>query len=41
MKNCKREVERPEQRAFARHSLNYVIDACLPKKLSNPKKFLP
>jgi len=32
---------RLEQQAFALHSLNYVMDTYLPKKLANPKKFLP
>ena len=32
---------RVEQQAFAKHDLNYVIDKYLPKKLSNPGKFLP
>ncbi len=32
---------RVEQQAFAKHDLNYVIDVYLPKKLKNPRKFLP
>jgi len=32
---------RVEQQAFARHSLNYVIETYLPAKLADPKKFLP
>ena len=33
--------QRVEQQAFAKHSLNYVIDAYLPEKLSNIDDFLP
>jgi len=33
--------QRVEQQAFAKHSLNYVIDAYLPEKLANVKSFLP
>ena len=32
---------RLEQQAFALHSLNYVMDTYLPKKIANAKKFLP
>jgi len=32
---------RAEQQALAKHGLNYVIDAYLPEKLANPRKFLP
>jgi DNA topoisomerase-6 subunit A len=32
---------RLEQQAFALHSLNYVMDEYLPRKLANTKKFLP
>ncbi|NQU78918.1 DNA topoisomerase IV subunit A [Candidatus Woesearchaeota archaeon] len=33
--------KRVEQQAFAKHSLNYVIDSYLPKKLSDSKTWLP
>jgi len=33
--------QRVEQQAFAKHSLNYVIDVYLPEKLGKPDKFLP
>jgi DNA topoisomerase-6 subunit A len=33
--------QRVEQQAFAKHSLNFVIDTYLPEKLADPKKFLP
>jgi len=33
--------KRVEQQAFAAHSLNYVIDEYLPKKLKNQKTWLP
>ena len=33
--------QRVEQQAFAKHSLNFVIDVYLPEKLSNPEQFLP
>ena len=32
---------RVEQQAFAKHSLNYVIQEYLPKKLARPERFLP
>ncbi|MEZ5064544.1 MAG: DNA topoisomerase IV subunit A [bacterium] len=32
---------RVEQQALAKHGLNYVIDEYLPRKLANPKQFLP
>jgi len=32
---------RVEQQAFAKHSLNFVIDVYLPEKLANPEAFLP
>jgi DNA topoisomerase-6 subunit A len=32
---------RVEQQALAKHGLNYVIDEYLPRKLSNPRQFLP
>ena len=32
---------RVEQQALAKHGLNYVIDEYLPRKLKDPKKFLP
>jgi DNA topoisomerase-6 subunit A len=32
---------RVEQQAFAKHGLNFVINTYLPKKLANPKRFLP
>ncbi len=33
--------KRVEQQAFAKHSLNYVIDSYLPKKLKDQKTWLP
>jgi len=33
--------KRVEQQAFAKHSLNYVIDKYLPQKLKNTKSWLP
>ncbi len=33
--------QRVEQQAFAKHSLNFVIDAYLPEKLAAPDQFLP
>ena len=33
--------KRVEQQAFAKHSLNYVIDKYLPEKLKSPKTWLP
>jgi DNA topoisomerase-6 subunit A len=33
--------ERVEQQAFAKHSLNYVIETYLPEKLENSGNFLP
>ncbi len=33
--------QRVEQQAFAKHSLNFVIDTYLPEKLANKKAFLP
>ncbi|HLC84324.1 MAG TPA: DNA topoisomerase IV subunit A [Candidatus Nanoarchaeia archaeon] len=33
--------KRVEQQAFAQHGLNYVISDYLPKKLANPKTWLP
>ena len=33
--------QRVEQQAFAKHSLNFVIDTYLPEKLANKKQFLP
>lgn len=33
--------KRVEQQAFAKHSLNFVIDKYLPEKLKNPKSWLP
>ncbi len=33
--------KRAEQQAFAAHSLNYVLDTYLPKKLKDPKSWLP
>jgi len=33
--------QRVEQQAFAKHSLNFVIETYLPEKLSAPDKFLP
>jgi DNA topoisomerase-6 subunit A len=33
--------QRAEQQAFAKHSLNFVIDTYLPEKLASPGKFLP
>jgi len=33
--------QRVEQQAFAKHSLNFVIDRYLPEKLANVGKFLP
>ena len=33
--------KRAEQQALAKWGLNYVIDEYLPKKLSDPSKFLP
>jgi DNA topoisomerase-6 subunit A len=33
--------ERVEQQAFAKHSLNFVIETYLPEKLAQRKKFLP
>ena len=33
--------QRVEQQAFAKHSLNFVIDTYLPEKLADTKKFLP
>ncbi len=32
---------RAEQQAFAKHSLNFVIDTYLPEKLAKPERFLP
>ncbi len=32
---------RVEQQALAKHGLNYVIDEYLPRKLANPRQFLP
>jgi DNA topoisomerase-6 subunit A len=32
---------RAEQQAFAKHSLNFVMDEYLPRKLKHPEKFLP
>ncbi len=32
---------RAEQQAFAKHSLNFVMDEYLPRKLKNPDRFLP
>ncbi len=32
---------RVEQQALAKHGLNYVIDEYLPRKLADPKQFLP
>ncbi len=32
---------RAEQQAFAKHSLNFVIDTYLPEKLAQPERFLP
>ena len=32
---------RAEQQAFAKHTLNFVLDTYLPEKLKNPKSFLP
>lgn len=32
---------RVEQQAFAKHSLNFVIDTYLPEKLAKPQNFLP
>jgi len=32
---------RVEQQAFAKHSLNFVIDVYLPEKLAEPQSFLP
>ena len=32
---------RLEQQAFALHSLNYVMEEYLPRKIAAPKKFLP
>jgi len=33
--------QRVEQQAFAKHSLNFVIERYLPEKLAHPEKFLP
>lgn len=33
--------KRAEQQAFAKYTLNYVIDTYLPEKLKNPKSWLP
>ena len=33
--------QRVEQQAFAKHSLNFVIDVYLPEKLAKPEEFLP
>ena len=33
--------QRVEQQAFAKHSLNFVLDTYLPEKLANKKAFLP
>ena len=33
--------QRVEQQAFAKHSLNFVIEHYLPEKLAQPGKFLP
>jgi DNA topoisomerase-6 subunit A len=33
--------QRVEQQAFAKHSLNFVIEAYLPEKLAKPDQFLP
>ncbi|MFP4027533.1 MAG: DNA topoisomerase VI [Candidatus Brocadiia bacterium] len=33
--------ERAEQQAFAKHSLNFVLENYLPQKMADPDKFLP